>query len=64
MFDCGYYERLYYGCISFIDEELSAMVKDERLKLYESYGWMFSAGCKLPDLEPLIKGNDYRVKSN
>lgn len=63
MFDCGYYERLYYGCISFIDEELSAMDKDERLKLYESYGWMFSAGCKLPDLEPLIKGNDYRVKS-
>lgn len=63
MFDCGYYERLYCGCISFIDEELSAMDKDERMKLYGSYGWMFSAGCKLPDLEPLIVDNDPRVKS-
>lgn len=63
MFDCGYYERLYSGCISFIDEELSAMDKDERMKLYGSYGWMFSAGCKLPDLEPLIVGNDPRVMS-
>ena len=63
MFDCGYYERLYCGCISFIDEELSAMDKDERMKLYGSYGWMFSAGCKLPDLEPLIVGNDPRVMS-
>lgn len=63
MFDCGYYERLYSGCVSFIDEELSAMDKDERMKLYGSYGWMFSAGCKLPDLEPLIVGNDPRVMS-
>ena len=63
MFDCGCYERLFCGCISFIDEELSAMDKDERMKLYGSYGWMFSAGCKLPDLEPLIVGNDPRVKS-
>ena len=63
MFDCGCYERLYCGCISFIDEELSAMDKDERMKLYGSYGWMFSAGCKLPDLEPLIVGNDPRVMS-
>lgn len=63
MFDCGYYERLYCGCISFIDEELSAMDKDERMKLYGSYGWMFSAGSKLPDLETLIVGNDPRVMS-
>lgn len=33
------------------------------MKLYGSYGWMFSAGCKLPDLEPLIVGNDPRVMS-
>lgn len=63
MFDCGCYERLYCGCISFIDEELSAMDKDERMKFYENYRWMFSAGCKLPDLEPLIKGNDPRVNT-
>lgn len=63
MFDCGCYERLYCGCISFIDEELSAMDKDERMKLYGSYGWMFSSGCETPTLEPLIVGNDPRVMS-
>lgn len=31
--------------------------------LYEKYQWMFSAGCKLPDLEPLIVGNDPRVNT-
>lgn len=63
MFDCGCYERLYCGCISFIDEELSAMDKDERMKLYGSYGWMFSSGCEAPTLEPLILGNDPRVNT-
>lgn len=63
MMDLTNVEGLYSHCISFIDEELSAMNKEERMKLYESYGWMFSAGCKLPNLEPLVKGNDTRVKS-
>ena len=63
MFDCGCYERLYCGCISFIDEELSAMDKDERMKLYGSYGWMFSSGCETPTLEPLIVGNEPRVNT-
>ena len=31
--------------------------------LYEKYQWMFSAGWKLPDLEPLIVGNDPRVNT-
>ena len=39
------------------------MSKDERMSLYEKYQWMFSAGCKLPDLEPLVKGNDPRVNT-
>lgn len=33
------------------------------MKLYGSYGWMFSAGSKLSDLETLIVGNDPRVMS-
>ncbi len=62
MFDCCY-ERLYYGCLSFIDEDLSVMSKGDRMKLYESYGWMFSSGCETPTLEPLINGNDPRVNT-
>lgn len=56
-------EGLYCHCMSFIDNDLSSMSKDERMSLYEKYQWMFSAGCKLPDLEPLVKGNDPRVNT-
>lgn len=54
---------LYDGCMSFIDDDLSLMSKDERMSLYEKYQWMFSSGCETPTLEPLIVGNDPRVKS-
>lgn len=56
-------EGLYCHCMSFIDDDLSLMSKEERMDLYQKYQWMFSAGCKLPDLEPLIVGNDPRVMS-
>lgn len=56
-------EGLYDGCMSFIDNDLSLMSKEERMDLYKKYQWMFSSGCALPTLEPLIKGNDPRVKS-
>ena len=56
-------EGLYCHCMSFIDNDLSSMSKNERMILYEKYQWMFSAGCKLPDLEPLVKGNDPRVNT-
>ena len=39
------------------------MDKTARMNLYKEYQWMFSSGCRLPDLEPLIKGVDPRVKS-
>lgn len=55
-------EGLYDGCMSFIDKDLSLMSKDERMSLYEKYQWMFSSGCETPTLEPLIVGNDPRVK--
>jgi len=55
--------KLHEGCISWIDKELSMMCKDERMKMYESYGWMFSNGSKTPTLEPLLVGNDPRVGS-
>lgn len=55
--------RLYEGCINWIDREFSRMSKDERMKMYESYGWMFSDGSKTPTLEPLLIGNDSRVES-
>lgn len=56
-------EGLYDGCMSFIDDDLSLMSKDERMSLYEKYQWMFSSGCALPTLEPLIKGNDSRANA-
>ena len=56
-------EGLYDGCMSFIDDDLSLMSKDERMDLYEKYYWMFSSGCETPTLEPLIKGNDPRVNT-
>ena len=56
-------EGLYDGCMSFIDKDLSVMSKEERMKLYDSYGWMFSSGCETPTLEPLIVGNDPRVNT-
>ena len=56
-------EGLYDGCISFIDEDLSLMSKDERMDLYKKYQWMFSSNCVLPTLEPLIIGNDPRVNT-
>ena len=56
-------EGLYSHCMSFIDEDLSVMSKEDRIKLYKSYGWMFSSGCETPTLDPLIVGNDPRVKS-
>ena len=62
MSDCDI-ERLYDKCILWIDGDLSSMNKTERMKLYDEYQWMFSSGCKSPDLEPLIKGVDPRVKS-
>ena len=55
--------RLIDGCLHWIDDELSMMEKEERMKLYESYSWMFSDGCDLVSLEPLIVGNDPRVNS-
>ena len=63
MFDLKMIEGLYDGCMSFIDKDLSVMSKEERMKLYDSYGWMFSAGCETPTLEPLIVGNDPRVNT-
>ena len=56
-------EGLYDGCISFIDEDLSLMSKDERMDLYKKYQWMFSSNCVLPTLEPLIIGDDPRVNT-
>ncbi len=56
-------EGLYDGCMSFIDNDLSSMSKEERKKLYDGYKWMFSSGCETPTLEPLIVGNDPRIKS-
>lgn len=56
-------EGLYSHCMSFIDNDLSLMSKEERMDLYKKYQWMFSSGCALPTLESLIKGNDPRVKS-
>ncbi len=56
-------EGLYDGCMSFIDDDLSLMSKDERMNLYEKYQWMFSSDCALPTLEPLIKGNDSRANA-
>lgn len=56
-------EMLYDRCILWIDEVLSSMNKTARMNLYKEYQWMFSSGCKVPDLEPLIKGVDPRVKS-
>ena len=63
MFDLKMIEGLYDGCMSFIDKDLSVMSKEERMKLYDSYGWMFSSGCETPTLEPLIVGNDPRVNT-
>lgn len=56
-------EGLYCHCMSFIDNDLSSMSKEERKKLYDGYKWMFSSGCETPTLEPLIKGNDPRVNT-
>lgn len=56
-------EGLYNVCMSFIDEDLSVMSKDERMDLYKKYQWMFSSNCVLPTLEPLIVGNDPRVNT-
>lgn len=56
-------EGLYCHCMSFIDDDLSSMSKEERKKLYDGYKWMFSSGCETPTLEPLIKGNDPRVNT-
>ena len=56
-------EGLYCHCMSFIDNDLSSMSKEERKKLYDGYKWMFSSGCETPTLEPLIIGNDPRVNT-
>ena len=55
--------RLKDECLSWIDENLSMMEKEERMTLYESCSWMFSNGSETPSLEPLIFGNDARVNS-
>ena len=55
-------EGLYDNCMSFIDD-LSLMSEEERKELYGGYKWMFSSGCELPTLEPLIIGNDPRVNT-
>ncbi len=62
MSDCAI-ERLYDKCIFWIDGVLSSMDKTAGMNLYKEYQWMFSSGCKVPDLESLIKGVDPRVKS-
>ena len=62
MNDCAI-EKLYDKCIFWIDGVLSSMNKTARMNLYKEYQWMFSSGCKVPDLESLIKGVDPRVKS-
>lgn len=62
MSDCVI-EMLYNKCIFWIDEDLSTMDKTERMELYEEYRWMFSSGCKMPDLESLIIGVDPRVNA-
>lgn len=56
-------EGLYSHCMSFIDNDLSKMSKEERMDIYKKYQWMFSSGCNLPELEPLIIGNDPRVNA-
>lgn len=56
-------EMLYDKCIFWIDEDLSSMNKTERMELYDEYRWMFSSGCKMPDLESLIIGVDPRVNT-
>lgn len=56
-------EELYDQCMTWISEELSSMDRKDRMNLYGDYEWMFSSGCKMPDLESLIKGNDPRVMS-
>lgn len=62
MSDCVI-EMLYDKCIFWIDEDLSSMNKTERMELYDDYRWMFSSGCKMPDLESLIIGVDPRVNA-
>ena len=56
-------EGLYCHCMSFIDNNLSSMSKEERKKMYDGYKWMFSSGRETPTLEPLIIGNDPRVNT-
>ena len=56
------FRRLYDSFISWIDNDFSHRSVDERLKVYESYRWMFSDDCeKLPTLEPII--SDSRMVS-
>ena len=55
-------EGLYDNCMSFIDD-LSLMSEEERKELYDGYKWMFSSGCEIPTLDPLIIGNDPRVNT-